>query len=255
MSIPALQLRGVSFGYTSTPVLTALDLEVPAGGVTALLGPNGCGKTTLLKLMLGLLIPDRGEITVLGEPLDPGQRRRLSRHIGLIPQEEHVPFDLTLMEYVVLGRAPYLHLLQLPREEDRDLARQALVAVGLEGLAHRPVPSLSGGEGQLAAVARALAQQPKILLADEPTSHLDLRNRRAVLDVLAGQNRLGRTVLMTTHDPNAAAAVARQVVVLRSGAVLAAGTPSEVICSDILSAAYGVPIEVETIRGRPTVLD
>ncbi len=255
MTGPALQLRGVAFGYTSDPVLAALDLEVPAGGVTALLGPNGCGKTTLLKLMLGLLRPDSGEIQVLGEPLDPRQRRSLSRRIGLIPQEEHVPFDLTLIEYVVLGRAPYLHLLQLPRPEDRDVARRALCDVGLDGLAHRPVPSLSGGERQLAAVARALAQQPRILLADEPTSHLDLRNRRAVLDVLAGQASNGRTVLMTTHDPNAAAAVAQQVVLLRRGAVLAAGAPADVICSTTLSQVYGVDIDVEIIRGRPTVLD
>ena len=255
MSGAALQLRGVTFGYTSEPVLTALDLEVPAGKVTALLGPNGCGKTTLLKLMLGLLVPDSGEIRVLGEPLDPRQRRPLSRCIGLIPQEEHVPFDLTLIEYVVLGRAPYLHLLQQPRPEDRDEAHRALRDVGLHELAHRPVPSLSGGERQLAAVARALAQQPRILLADEPTSHLDLRNRRAVIDVLADQARHDRTVLMTTHDPNAAAAVAQQVVLLRHGAVLAAGAPADVICSRTLSQVYGVDIDVELIRGRPTVLD
>jgi iron complex transport system ATP-binding protein len=252
---PALQLSGVSFGYTTEPVLTALDLEIPSGGITALLGPNGCGKTTLLKLMLGLLRPDSGEIRVLGDPLDPRQRRSLSRRMGLIPQEEHVPFDLTLIEYVVLGRAPYLHLLQLPRPEDRDVAHQALRDVGLWRLAQRPVPSLSGGERQLAAVARALAQQPRILLADEPTSHLDLRNRRAVLDVLADQARSGRTVLMTTHDPNAAAAVAQQVVALQRGAVAAAGAPAEVICSETLSQVYGVHIDVELIRGRPTVLD
>ncbi len=254
MTEAAVELRGVEFGYGREPVLRDLDLRAPEGRVTALLGPNGSGKTTLLKLILGLRRPRAGVVRVFGEDRTSLSPRLMGRRAGLVPQVERIPFDLALEEYVVLGRAPYLHLLQVPGEEDRRIARQAIADVGLEGLTGRSVLSFSGGELQLAAVARALAQQPRLLLLDEPTSHLDLRNRRRVLEVLEGQVAAGRTVLMTTHDPNAAAAVAGYVILLREGRVAVEGAPQDVLTADHLSAAFEVEIQVEVVRGRPTVL-
>lgn len=254
MTGTAIEFRGVEFGYGQEPVLRGLDLRAPNGQITALLGPNGSGKTTILKLVLGLRRPQSGAVMVFGEDRSTLSPRLMGRKAGLVPQVERIPFDLALEEYVVLGRAPYLHLLQVPGDEDRRIARQAIADVGLEGLVGRSVLSFSGGELQLAAVARALAQQPRMLLLDEPTSHLDLRNRRRVLEVLQRQVEAGRTVLMTTHDPNAAASVAGHVILLRAGRVTASGTPDEVLTAGQLSAAFDVDIEVEVIRGRPTVL-
>jgi iron complex transport system ATP-binding protein len=208
----------------------------------------------LLNLVLGLLMPMAGTILLDGMPQCAQPRRPLSHLLGLVPQEELVAFDLSVLEYVLLGRAPYLNLLELPKERDRQIALAALETVGLSALSQRPVPSLSSGERQLAMLARALAQQPRILLLDEPTSHLDLANARRILQVLRGLVADGKTVLFTTHDPNAAGAVADYVVLLREGRLLAAGPTPAVLTSEHLSATYGVPIEVVMWQGRPLVV-
>jgi iron complex transport system ATP-binding protein len=256
MSGAALSLRGVRFAYASDgpEVLRDLSLDVPAGSITALLGPNGSGKTTLLWLMLGLLEPGAGTIHVAGRPREHYSRRDLSRQVGLVPQDEPVAFDLSVLEFVLLGRAPYLGLLELPSEADRGLARDALATIGLAALAHRAVPSLSGGERQLATIARALVQQSQILLSDEPTAHLDLANTRRVLAVMRELGREGRTLVFTTHDPNLAAAIADHVVLLRDGRILAAAPTAAAMTAESLSATYGVAVEIVEVRGRPLVI-
>ncbi len=255
-STAAIAVEGLSFRYdpSGPPVLSQICVQIPAGQVTALLGPNGSGKSTLLHLLLGLLLPEEGNISLFGRRQQTYTRREQSRIMGLVPQDEHVTFELSVLEYALLGRAPYLSLLELPRESDRRLALQALAKAGIAPLERRSVPSLSGGEKQLATVARALAQEPQILLLDEPTSHLDLANARRILRVLDALKGEGKTVIMTTHDPNAAAAVADQVILLRAGCVLAAGPAAQVMTADHLSATYGVPVEVLEVRGRPLVL-
>lgn len=252
----AVSIEKVSFRYdrSSPLVLHDVSATIPAGAVTALLGPNGSGKSTMLHLILGLLSPCIGSVSLLGSAHDRYDRRETSRILGLVPQDEQVIFDLSVLEYVLLGRAPYLGLLERPVPEDRCLARTALEMAGIAELEERLVPSLSGGERQLATVARALTQEPAILLLDEPTSHLDLANARRILAVLASLRKKGRTVILTTHDPNAAAAVADHVVLLRAGEVLAAGSVDETITPAHLSATYGVAIDVALFQGRPWVL-
>mgnify|MGYP001029998049 CR=1 FL=1 len=171
-----------------------------------------------------------------------------------MPQSEQVTFDLSVFEYALLGRAPYLDLLARPGARDRERAQSALEAAGIAALARRAVPALSGGERQLATVARALAQEPRILLLDEPTSHLDLANVRRVLDVLRSLRSAGRTIIMTTHDPNAAATLANDVLLMRQGRIVASGATDAVMTSERLSATYGVPVEVIRVHGRPLVL-
>ena len=256
MSGAALALRGVRFAYTAggPEVLRDVTLDVPAGSITALLGPNGSGKTTLLWLMLGLLDPRAGTIHVAGRLREHYSRRELSRQVGLVPQDEPVAFDLSVLEFVLLGRAPYLGLLELPSAADRGRAHEALATIGISALAHRAVPSLSGGERQLATIARALVQQSQILLSDEPTAHLDLANTRRVLDVMRGLGREGRTLVFTTHDPNLAAAIADHVVLLREGRILAAAATAEALTAAALSATYGVAVEIAEVRGRPLVI-
>jgi iron complex transport system ATP-binding protein len=252
----ALSLRDLRFGYggEGPEVLRRLSLEVPAGTAAAVLGPNGCGKTTLLHVVLGWLAPQGGEVLVGGRPLGEIPRRERGRLMALVPQAEHVPFDFSVLEYVLMGRTPYLGVLGMPGEEDHRVALETLESLGLAHLWRRPVPELSGGERQMVILARALAQQTPILLLDEPTAHLDLGNKGRLLDVVAGLADRGTTVLFTTHDPETASLAARFLVLMRAGQVLDAGPLREVLDAERLTLTYGVPVRVVQVEGRPVVL-
>ena len=252
---PAISLKSVSFSYGSPGerFIAGLSLEIQQGAICALLGPNGSGKTTLLNLVLGMLSPREGGIEVCGYTRFSGQR--MPKHlVGLVPQEESIPFDLSVFEYVLLGRAPHLGLLEQPGARDRDIALEALRTVGIEGLKNRSVPSLSGGERQLAMVARVLAQESGVLLMDEPTSHLDLGNARRVLDLMRALRAAGKTVVFSTHDANAAAALADQAVLMKRGRILCSGRPEEVFTPANLCELYDIEVEVAHFRGRPLVV-
>ena len=261
---PILSCVDVSFAYPDPErqhagkanplVIRNLSIEFAAGEATALLGPNGSGKTTFLHLLLGILTPLAGEVRVGARARGSFTRRELSQTVGLVAQDEGLVFDLPIEEYVLLGRAPYLGLLELPGESDRAVARRAVDATGLSALRERPVTALSGGERQLATIARALAQEPAVLLLDEPTSHLDLANARRVTSLLGDLRDRGKTIVFSTHDPNEAAAVADRVLLIRRGGVVAVGPTAEVLTSEHLSATYGVPVEVAEIHGRPFAL-
>ncbi|MBN1249172.1 MAG: ABC transporter ATP-binding protein [Anaerolineae bacterium] len=229
-------------------------MEIPAATITAILGPNGSGKTTLLHLILGILAPEGGVVLLARRPRETYSRREMGQLVGLVSQNEYVPFNFTVLEYIVLGRAPHLQLLQTPGEEDLAIAGRILEQIGLSHLRDRSIQSLSGGERQLVMVARALAQHPRILLLDEPTSHLDLGNREHVLAILRQQAEQGVTVVFTTHEPNQAADVAAFVVLMRDGRVLEVGPPEEVLTSTWLTRTYGVLVEVVEVRGRRVVV-
>jgi iron complex transport system ATP-binding protein len=255
--VGGIRLDDLAFGYgpSGSSVLHAVSADIPARSVTAILGPNGSGKTTLLHLVLGLLTPRGGDVLLAGKSRLLYSPREMKQLIALVPQEESVAFDLSVLDYVLLGRAPHLRLLSLPGEDDVGIALAALETTGLSALQDRAFPSLSGGERQLATIARALAQETAILLMDEPTSHLDLANRRRVFQVMRVLKEVGKTVLFTTHDPNAAAAVADHALMLRNGRVLAAAPVREAFTSQNLSETYGVNVEVVPIGSRPVVLE
>ena len=250
-----LTIEDIGFAYSADQgaVLSQVSFEINAGTITTILGPNGAGKTTLLHLLLGLRKPATGSILLEDLPLEQYSRRSLSQWMGLVPQAEHVPFEYTVLEYVLLGRAPYLNPLDLPGPGDVDIALEALEKAGIRQLEHRPMPALSGGEHQLVLLARALAQQPRILLLDEPTSHLDLANRNVTLRILDQLRKDGTTILFTTHDPEAALVVADNIVLMNSGRVLAAGSFSETFTSEKLTQTYGVPVEVVKLDGIQVV--
>ncbi|MBN1260292.1 MAG: ABC transporter ATP-binding protein [Anaerolineae bacterium] len=253
----AVSLTALTFRYTpeAPDVVKDVSLEAPAGAITAILGPNGSGKTTLLHLILGLLTPQSGHILLEGKPHTAYVHRDLSRVLGLVPQEEPPAFNLNVLETVLLGRAPYLRLLQRPSDRDYALAFRALEMVGMAALWARPAPALSGGERQLVILARALAQEPALLLLDEPTSHLDVSNARRILAIMRELRAQGQTVVFTTHDPNAAATTADQVVLMRQGQVLHAGAVTDTLSAAHLSATYEVPIDVVHDRqARPLVV-
>lgn len=248
---PILSLDDLHFAYTPhAQVLRGVSLDILPGTVTAILGPNGAGKTTLLRLILGLLKPQRGTIRLAGKPHANLSRREMSRLIGLVPQSEYIPFDFSVLEFVLLGRAPYLGPLEMPRAQDYAIALTALKEIGLEHLKERATPSLSGGERQLAMMARALAQQPRLLLLDEPTSHLDLSNRDGVLNMLRAQARTGVTIIFTTHDPTLAATIADYVILMRQGTILAVGKLETILTAENLTATYGIPVRVIRTDGQ-----
>ena len=253
---PIVSLHGLRFAYTrgAAPVLHDLDLAISPGAVTAILGPNGCGKTTLLQILLGRLQPLAGEVRLAGRATNAIPRRELSQFIGLVAQEEEVPFEFTVLEYVVLGRAPYLDWLSMPSAEDYRVAAAAIARIGITALQHRIVTTLSGGERQLVRLARALAQQPTILLLDEPTNHLDLSNRGHVLKILRALAAAGTTVVFTTHDAAAAASVAEHAILMREGRVLDAGAVAQVFTDANLSAVYRTPIRVRQLEEQLVIL-
>lgn len=251
-----LSLENIHFRYypDDPNVLSNLSLEIPAGKVTAILGPNGTGKTTLLHILLGLLKPLKGVVKVSGKSHKQYSRRELSQMIGLVPQFESIPFNFSVFEYVLLGRSPYLKPLQLPGSEDVRITEEALLAAGIDHLRNKPVNEISGGERQLVHISRVLTQQTQILLLDEPTAHLDLENQNRILSLLKQMSSLGNTAVLTTHDPNAAIFAADYFVLMNRGKIAAQGNLDEVITAENLSMIYRTPIRVEHTNGYTMVV-
>jgi len=256
MSVSLLAFDQISFGYppNGKTVLRALSLEIEPGTVTAILGPNGAGKTTLLHLALGWLAPQSGQVRLNGRPLSHYSRRELGHWIALVPQSERIPFEYSIMEYVLLGRAPYLAPLDMPGAEDCRIGAQVIEQVGLSHLNGRAITTLSGGERQLALIARALAQQPRLLLLDEPTSHLDLANKVRLLKLMQELAARGVTLLLTTHEPDVAAAIATHLVLMRDGQVYQTGPLPQVFTAEHLSATYNVTVKVTQVDGQRIAL-
>lgn len=252
MSDAIIDFDSVVFGYPNSKgmVLDGMNLSILNGGMTAILGPNGAGKTTLLQVVLGWLKPRSGVVRLNGKPLAEYTRREMGQTMSLVPQSEHISFDFSVVDYVLLGRAPYLAPLDQPSQADEEIARQAIETVGITHLANRSTTTLSGGERQLVLLARALAQQPKLLLLDEPTSHLDLSNKSLLTKLLKRLNQQGVSVLFTTHEPEVASQLADHMVLMRKGKVMGSGLAATVFDSETLSALYGVPVKVVEIESR-----
>jgi iron complex transport system ATP-binding protein len=242
-----LAVEGVAVRLGVRQVLRDVDLVVGAGEVVALAGRNGAGKTTLLRVATRVLEPERGCVRVAGRPLPSYSRRRLARGVAVVPQETRFPFPFRVAEVVLMGRAPHLGWLGFEGPRDLELARAAMARVGIEALAGRSILELSGGERQLAVVARALAQDPDLLLLDEPTAFLDLRHRIEVLQVVRELADAGKAVLVVSHDLVLAARFCDRMALLAEGAVLAVGPPAEVLTPAHLWAAFGV--EADVVKG------
>lgn len=251
-----LEIEDAAFDYGPGGVeaLRGLSAKVPEGEVAAVLGPNGAGKTTLLHLAVGFLAPRSGRVRLAGRELSEYSRRELGRSVALVPQSERIPFQYTVLEYVTLGRAPHLSSLEMPGPKDEAIAREAIDRVGLQGLVARDITTLSGGERQLAAIARSIAQRPRLMLLDEPMSHLDLANKSRVLGIIRSLASDGTTILFTTHEPEVAAASAKWLILMREGRVLASGPLDKTLTSEALTATYGLPVRVARFEGRQIVL-
>jgi iron complex transport system ATP-binding protein len=241
----ALALSHVSAGYGSTTILHDVSVELHAGEILAIVGPNGAGKSTLLKSAAGLLEPSDGSIELLRRPLVSYPRRELARIIATVPQENQVAFRFTVLEVVLMGRAPHLGSFHLETANDLAAAEAAMKRFELIELASRPINELSGGERKRAFIARAVAQQARVMLLDEPTAFLDLRH---AVDILAQFRKLctddAVAVAATMHDLNAAASYADRILLLDRGTIVACGPPGEVLTTRNLQQVYGIKVHI-----------
>lgn len=255
VSEAAVAIQDLWFQYDGAraSVLNGLTTAITPRAVTAILGPNGVGKTTLLNLLLGWLRASHGELHIFGRPLTALSRREMGQTVSLLPQDEHIPFEYSVEEYVLLGRTPYLSPLAAPSASDREIAGRALHTVGLEDHLQTPVTEISGGERQLVMLARSLAQSPRILLMDEPTSHLDLSNKRRLATLVRSLTSGGTTVIFTTHDPEFAAVCADELLLVYNGTLLAHGPIPETMTAPLLSRLFGISVSVTTVDGAPVI--
>lgn len=243
----SLVCQNISYAYNGVQVLHNVQLEVPQGTFCALLGRNGSGKTTLLHCLNGVLNLKQGAVFINGQFLSPEDRVLRARYMSLVPQETGQVFPFTVLDMVLMGRNPYLQGFSLPGPEDEKLAWEALQLLGAQHLAKRNVNQISGGERQMAIVARALAQQTPVMLLDEPSNHLDFHNQFRLLYQIQELCRgRGLTVLASMHDPNTVAAIADQVALLEEGRIAAQGAVEDILTQKSLSRLYAIPL-IESI--------
>ncbi|MGH9833580.1 MAG: ABC transporter ATP-binding protein [Blastocatellia bacterium] len=240
-----LQLRDVSFSY-ERPALSGVTLEIRAGELVALLGPNGAGKSTLLALALGALKPQSGEALFQGLPVAEFSRREIARRMAMVAQQGDVRFPLTAIEFVLAGRFAHTSAIGFDSPQDVEIAMQALCDTDAEQFAHRRFNQLSSGERQRVVLARALAQQPRLLLLDEPTANADIAHQISLLGLvreLTREKKLG--ALVVTHEINLAAEFADRVALIKNGCLVACGAPREVMTDESLSALFETPLLVD----------
>ncbi|HEY7288208.1 MAG TPA: ABC transporter ATP-binding protein [Vicinamibacterales bacterium] len=242
-----LEASNVSFAYqgSASRVLDSVSLSVPRSAIVGVLGPNGAGKTTMLRLLSGTIAPSRGSILFNGQPLSTFSRRDVARRIAVVPQETHSAFDFSALEIVLMGRYPHLGTFELEGAADLSIARDAMRATGTAELADRQFATLSGGEKQRVVIASALAQASDVLLLDEPTASLDLGFQLEIAGLLTRLNRdLGTTMVVSTHDLNLAAGLCSELVLVRKGRVLTAGSVESVLTAANIRVLYGIDAEV-----------
>jgi iron complex transport system ATP-binding protein len=249
-----LEALGLGYGYPGRAVGRGLDLALGAGEVLCVLGPNGGGKTTLFRTLLGLLPAQAGEVRLQGAPLESLPRAEVARRMGYVPQGSGGQFAFTVREAVLMGRTAHVGLFAAPGPADRAAAEEAIEALGIGALAERVVNELSGGERQLALIARALAQGARLLVLDEPTASLDFGNQVRVLREIRRLAAEGYAVVFSTHDPGQAFLAAGRVLLLAHGGAFRQGTPEEVITAQNLREVYGVDVRIAALDGARACL-
>ena len=252
----AVSVSGVWAAYGERSVLSGLDLEVAAGSVVAIAGPNGVGKSTLLKLIAGAILPQRGMVRVDGRDVSRLSARERARLVAVVPQSPELPPGASALDVALMGRNPHLGLLSWESEDDVEIALDAMRLTGAAEFADRPVDRLSGGERQRVAIAMALAQQTPILLLDEPTANLDLAYQPAIMRLMRDLAARGTTIVAAVHDLTLAAQFCDEIVLLSEGRRVAAGAPWDVLTEELIREVYDADALVleHPKTGRPVVV-
>ncbi len=249
---PIIKVENLGFSYNgSEKVLDNISFELHRGEVLGVLGPNGAGKTTLLKILLGIL-RGTGMVRVLGKDVTSIPPKKLARIIGYVPQEHHIVFSYRVIDYVLMGRAPHYGMFSVPSRKDYEKAYRVLDDLGLSSLADKTITEISGGQFQLVLIARSLVQETKILLMDEPVSHLDISNAVKTMGLvkkLVEEKRI-LGAIMTLHDPLMASLYCDKILLLNKGRVETYGSPREALVPDKLSRVYGVNFDIIRYNGR-----
>ncbi len=256
-AVPELRASGLRLAYDDRVVVEDLDLLVPPGRISVIIGANACGKSTLLRALARLLAPRGGAVHLDGRSIHAMPTRQVARCLGILPQSPVAPEGLTVVDLVGQGRAPHQTWWRQWSSADQDAVTAALRATGTLEYADRPVDELSGGQRQRAWIAMAVAQDTPILLLDEPTTYLDLAHQVEVLDLIVDLNRSeGRTVVMVLHDLNQACRYADHVIVMKDGAIVAEGPPREAVDADLVEDVFGLRCQVATdpVSGTPLVI-
>jgi iron complex transport system ATP-binding protein len=244
--LSSLSVNQVSFSYGGNGfAIKDINLTIEKGEMVGLLGPNGSGKTTLLKLASGALKPSEGEIQLNKTSLNHLSKNQIARKVAMVPQYFYMPFSFTVGEVVGLGRTPFIKMLAGEKESDRNAVQHSIEMAGISDFEKRIFNELSGGERQRAILALAMAQEPKLLLLDEPTAHLDINHQVELLELVSKLNsESGVTISAVMHDLNLASLYFKRLVILKDGAVFADGSPEEVLTASIIQEVYGTPVHV-----------
>lgn len=242
----AVQAKHLQVSFGRQPVLGDLSLEVPEGAFFIIIGPNSSGKTTLLKTLAGAIRPQQGQVEIWGTPVSHYSRKALARLVAVVPQRVPTDIPFTIQEVVLMGRSPHVGWMGLEQQRDMDLAMEAMTITNVAHLAQRPLYQLSGGELQRVIIARAICQQPRLILLDEPTAALDLAHQVSIMDLMVQlQKERGLTVVMVSHDLNLAAMYGDKLLLMKEGQEICSGQPGEVLRYPQLEQAYGCPLLVD----------
>lgn len=245
--------RDLEFTWDGKRMIFAdVTFDMHPGEIFCILGPNGTGKSTLLRCLVDLLDPRSGTVQIEGTNIREMSRQDIAKKVAFVPQGYDVAFSYTILEYVLMGRAPYISAFGSPTDEDARIAIEAIQEVGIMHLIDKAINEISGGEHQMALIARALAQQPRILLLDEPTSHLDFGNQMQILNLIERLRERGIAIIMTSHFPDHAFIISDLVGIMRDGAFSLIGPADEIITSESLRETYHVDVKVEfiSVAGR-----
>ena len=247
------EVKNISFSYDGEEIFSDISFSIDRGDVLCILGPNGTGKTTLIKCLNGLHEVNSGEILINGENMKKLSFKEISRHIGYIPQS-HVPsFPFKVLDVVLMGRAPYLNLSDSPKKEDMEIALNSLKTLGIEKLKDKEYTNLSGGERQLVFLARVLCQKPDILILDEPTSHLDFGNQIKLLEIIDNLAKTGLSIIMSSHFPDHAFLSSTKVAIMKDRRFIDFGTPDDVVCEENLRKAYSIDVRLIELEDKRKV--
>ncbi|KPK62871.1 hypothetical protein AMJ83_09370 [candidate division WOR_3 bacterium SM23_42] len=240
----ALEARSIQFYYDKTQIIDNISMSLSRGEFLGIIGPNGAGKSTMLRLLCGILRPKQGEIQLFGKNLHEQSQRTIAQNIAFVPQETHFALNFSVEDVVLMGRYPYKRPFQPEDQKDHTAVEHAMNAANVEQFRNRPINSLSSGERQRVVIARALAQAPRILLLDEPTSHLDLHHQHTIMELLERLNNEGISIAVVHHDLNLASLYCKNLILIHAGKIYAEGKPAGLLNKKMVREVYGIEVTI-----------